>query len=645
MTTPARRPPMDKPHEILKKYWGYDEFRPLQEDIINSVLAGRDTLGLMPTGGGKSITFQVPTMAMDGMAVVITPIISLMKDQVDNLIAHRIKATYMHAGLTMGEMRRTYEKCLYGKCKFLYISPERLRSQNFIDRLKKMPVCLIVVDEAHCISQWGYDFRPSFLQIASIRQYFPQVPVLALTASATPLVVDDIMKQLHFRKPCVLRKSFARDNLTYVVRHTTEKYAELVHIVQSVPGSAIVYVRSRKRTREISEELTRNGISSDFYHAGLNIEDKESKQNKWKNDELRVIVATNAFGMGIDKPDVRLVVHVDVPNSLEEYYQEAGRAGRDGKRAYAVLLTTPTDRGKLHRHLTDAFPDKDYIKKVYELAGNFLHVAVGEGYEKIYDFNFNLFCRVFKLPVIPTHSALKILTQAGYIEFVEEIETQSRVLILAEKEDLYHIDTHNPNVDRVLQALLRTYSGLFADYVFINESVMAFRFGISQQDIYDALIELNRQHILHYVPRKRTPYIIYTTSREEPKYLLIPKAVYENQRQLLSDRIEAVLNYAFDDHVCRERSLLTYFGERVEHDCGHCDVCINRRKRGDHTPQDVRDGILYMAQVKPRRLSDFIHTLAFPQDEIVATLSFLVDEGFIIHRVDDDTYVNPKPLK
>ena len=635
---------MDTPLEILKKYWGFDQFRPLQEDIIKSVLDGNDTLGLMPTGGGKSITFQVPALAMQGMALVVTPIISLMKDQVDNLISRRIKATYMHAGLTMAEMRRTYEKCMYGKCKFLYVSPERLMSQSFIDRLKHMPVSLIVVDEAHCISQWGYDFRPSYLHIASIRQYFPRVPVLALTASATPVVVDDIMSQLKFHKPCVFRKSFSRPNLTYVVRHTAEKYAELVHIVQSVPGSAIVYVRSRRRTREISDELMRNGINADFYHAGLNIEDKEAKQTRWKNDELRVIVATNAFGMGIDKPDVRLVIHVDVPSSLEEYYQEAGRAGRDGRRSYAVLLTTPTDRGKLHRHLTEAFPDKDFIKKTYQRVGDFLGVAVGEGYQKMYEFNFNLFCRVFKLPVIATHNALKILTQAGYIEFVEEIETQSRVLIIAQKEDLYHIESENPYVDRVLQALLRTYSGLFSDYVFINESVLEFRFGIMQQDIYEALIELTHMHILHYVPRKRTPYIIYTTSREEPKYLLLPKAVYEEQRQKSSQRIEAVINYAFNDNVCRERQLLTYFGERVDNDCGHCDVCIARRKHSDHSPQDVQDGILYMSQVKPRRLEEFVNTLSFPQEEVLATLSSLVDEGLVIHK-SDDTYVNPKPLK
>lgn len=630
--------------EILKKYWGYTQFRELQEDIINSVLDRRDTLGLMPTGGGKSITFQVPTMAMDGMALVITPIISLMKDQVDNLIAHNIKATYLHAGLSMSESRHTIEKCLYGKCKFLYISPERLGSQTFIERLKQMDICLIVVDEAHCISQWGYDFRPSFLKIASVRELLPDVPVLALTATATPTVVDDIMDKLAFRAPNVFRKSFARDNLSYVVRYTEDKFIELVHILNSVAGSGIVYVRSRKKTKMISDILNRNGISADYYHAGLIIEDKENKQNKWKDNECRVMVATNAFGMGIDKPDVRIVVHVDIPNSLEEYYQEAGRAGRDGKGAYVVLLTTQTDKGVLRRHISEAFPDKDFIKKTYERVGNFLHVALGSGFESVYDFNFNLFCRTFKLPVLPTHNALHILTQAGYIEFVEEIETQSRVMILVNKEDLYNIHTQVQDVDRVLQAILRTYTGLFSDYVFINEDVIAYRYSLSQESIYTALLELTRLHILHYVPRKRTPYVVYTMSRMEPKYLQIPKAVYEVLKDRMEKRVNAVLDYSFRSDKCREAMLLEYFGDTGHPDCGHCDVCIEHKKVKNHTSKDVQDGILYMAQVKPRKIEEFIDTLSFPRDEIFAMVSFLVDEGFLKH-LDDDTYKNPIPLK
>ncbi len=635
---------MSRMHEILEKYWGYSAFRPLQEDIINSVLNGNDTLGLMPTGGGKSITFQVPALMRDGLALVVTPIISLMKDQVDNLIAHHVKATYLHAGLSFTEQRKTIEKCLYGKYKFLYVSPERLASSSFLNHLRHMPVSMIVVDEAHCISQWGYDFRPSFLNIYSIREYFPDVPVLALTATATGQVVTDIVEKLKFKKGYkVFKKSFARNNLSYVVRYSDDKMRQLIHILNSVSGSAIVYVRSRKRCKQISDELVRNGIVADYYHAGLIVEDKENKQNKWKSDEIRVIVATNAFGMGIDKPDVRLVIHFDLPNSLEEYYQEAGRAGRDGKNSWAVALTTHSDQGVLRRHVTDAFPEKEFIKKVYERVGNFLEVAVGEGFEKLCDFNFNLFCQTFKMPILPTHNALQLLTRAGYIEFIEEIETQSRIMILANKNELYDIASENPNVDRVLQALLRTYTGLFSDYVFINEAVISYRYSISENDIYEALIELNRLHILHYVPRKRTPYVLYTTSREETRYLQFPKAVYEDMRARMEQRVNAVINYAFTDSACREKLLLAYFEEESD-DCGRCDVCIERKKKLNHTQQDVIDGVLYVTQVKPRKMKDLIATLSFPQDEVINVVALLVDEGLLIHQ-NDDTYHNPVPLK
>lgn len=631
-------------HRILEKYWGYKHFRALQEDIIMSVLEGRDTLGLMPTGGGKSITFQIPTLAMEGLAIVVTPIISLMKDQVDNLVSRGIKATYLHAGLSITEKNRVMEKCLNGNYKFLYVSPERLESTSFLDRIKRLNICLIVVDEAHCISQWGYDFRPSFLKIAALRKVFLNAPVLALTATATPMVVDDIQQKLQFRRSNVFKTSFVRDNISYVVRHTTEKMSELVHILKSVAGSSIVYVRSRKRTKLIADELRRNGLSADYYHAGLSIEEKEDKQNKWKNDEIRVIVATNAFGMGIDKPDVRVVAHIDLPNTLEEYFQEAGRAGRDGKRSYAVMLVKTTDKGLLHRHLSEAFPEKDFIRKVYERVGNFLEVAIGEGYGQMMDFNFNLFCRTFNLPVLPTLNALRILTQAEYIQFVEEIETQSRVMILADKARLYNIPTTTPRADEVLQALLRTYTGLFADYVFINEDVIAYRYNLSPQTIYDSLIEYNRLHILHYVPRKRTPYIIYTTSREEPKYIQIPKSIYETLQERMKERIEAVITYCYNDEICREKYLVEYFGEDSPQPCGHCDTCIERRKRDDHMPQDVQQGILYMTHLKPRKLKELVQTLSFSRDEIVETVAMLVDEGFLEHR-DDDTYFNPEPIR
>ncbi|MBR1881697.1 MAG: RecQ family ATP-dependent DNA helicase [Muribaculaceae bacterium] len=636
-------PQKQRIHEILKKYWGYDEFRPLQEDIIESALKGHDTLGLMPTGGGKSITFQVPAMLLDGMALVVTPIVSLMKDQVDHLIERHIKATYLHAGLTVPEMRRAYEKCKLGNCKFLYVSPERLSSQNFLDHLRHMPVNLIVVDEAHCISQWGYDFRPSFLHIAQVRKLFPQVPVIALTATATPLVVTDIMQKLQFRTPAVFQKSFARSNLSYVVRHTTEKLSELVHILQSVPGTGIVYVRSRQRTKLIADHLAKHGLNADYYHAGLPTEDKEDKQNKWKSDECRIIVATNAFGMGIDKPDVRIVVHVDVPNSLEEYYQEAGRAGRDGKHSYAVMLVSDNDKRTLHRHITDTFPPRDFIKQTYERMANFLHVAVGEGFNQMYEFNFNLFCSTFKLPILPTHNALKILSRSGLIEFLEDVDAQSRITILAPKEELYNISSAGSEADRVLQTVLRLYPGLFADYVFVNEDVIAKHAGANAQTVYESLLELTRRHFIHYVPRKRSPYIIFNTSREETKYIQIPKTVYEVLKERMTARVEAVLKYAFGQAQCRENELLQYFGETPPCLCGHCDHCIEQKQRARTTTQDVQSGILYMAQLQPRRLEDFVHTLSFPKDIIIKMVTFLTDEGFL-WRNPDGTYTNPKPL-
>lgn len=616
-------------HEILKKYWGYNSFRELQEEIITSILNGYDTLGLLPTGGGKSITFQVPTLAIEGMAIIVTPIISLMKDQVDNLVARGIKATYIHSGLSIGEIRRTLDKCTFGKYKFLYISPERIASETFIDKLRFMPVKLIVVDEAHCISQWGYDFRPSFLNICKIRDIFPGVPILALTATATPDVVKDIMDKLKFNNGKIFSKSFARTNLTYIVRRTDDKVSQLIKIFWKVPGSGIVYARSRAKTKQIAEALTSHGISADYYHAGLENNDKADRQNKWKSGETRVMVATNAFGMGIDKPDVRIVAHIDIPNSIEEYYQEAGRAGRDGKKSFVILLVKNTDKAVLKKRISDSFPDKDFIKKVYERVGNFLDVPVGEGYNQVYDFNFILFCRTFKYPVIPTHSALEILTKSGYLDFIEEIDTQSRVMILAPKEELYHLPGDNPNLDIVLQAILRTYSGLFADYVYINEALISSRFKIEPQVIYDSLLVLTKMHILHYIPRKRTPYIYYTTSRELPKYITIPRNAYESLRDKMTKRINEIIKYAYSDNMCREQIIREYFGETDVKPCGHCDYCIEKKRSSQYTINDIIDGIMYMLSLKSRNLTDFYETLSFPKKAIVATLSQLVNEGFI----------------
>ena len=619
---------MANPHDILRKYWGYEDFRPLQEDIIESVLAGRDTLGLLPTGGGKSLTFQVPSMLLEGLTVVVTPLISLMKDQVDNLRERGIKATYFHAGLSRAEQKLGMDRCRLGKVKILYVSPEKLRSEPFTAQLRQMNVSLIVVDEAHCISQWGYDFRPSYLKIGELREHFPDVPVLALTASATPEVVDDIMEKLLFKERNVYAKSFARDNLSYIVRNDFDKERQLLRVLGNTSGSAVVYVRSRRRTREIAELLLESGISADYYHAGLDPEDKNEKQARWKSDELRVMVATNAFGMGIDKPDVRVVVHYDLPGSLEEYYQEAGRAGRDGKPAFAVLLTAKTDKARLTRMVTDAFPDKELIRRVYEMAGNFVNVAVGSGYDKVFEFNFDLFVKTYDLPPLPARSAMHLLTQAGYFEFIEEVTMQSRVMITAYKDELYDVRLDEEG-DRVFNILLRSYTGLFADFVYINEALIARRACVDEQKVYETFLALSRMKILQYIPRKTTPYLYYTTSRELPKYVVMPTAVYEDQRRRLEKRIEAMKRFAFAVDECRVNRMLEYFGEKPESPCGKCDVCRERRhvRLNSLSREALEASVMYMVSQGPRTVDYLVRESSGRREDVIECVRRLAKRG------------------
>jgi len=570
------------PEDVLLKYWGYTSFRPAQAEIIASVLAGRDTLGLLPTGGGKSVTFQVPALMLDGVTIVITPLISLMKDQVDNLRERGIRAYAIYSGLTRSQTETVFMRLLHGSAKILYVSPERLQNPRFLDELRALTLSLIVVDEAHCISQWGYDFRPSYLHIAELRRMNPDAPVLALTASATPHVVDDIISRLEFRvgdegrDSHVFRLSFARPNISYVVRRCEYKPQLISHILQRVPGTAIVYARSRRRTQELAEELNASGISADYYHAGLDPEVKAGRQEAWKSGRTRVIVATNAFGMGIDKPDVRLVIHADLPPSLEEYYQEAGRAGRDGLPSYAVIAAGPRDNATLTRRLNEAFPDRDYIKEIYELVSVFLGVGVGDGEGHVYEFDAGLFCTRFRQQAAPVNSALRLLTAAGYITYLEDNDTPSRVMITMNKSEMYSLRLNDVN-DRVLMALLRRYTGLFADFEYINERVLAERCGISEHDIYEAMLALARMHVLQYVPRRNTPYIIYNRAREERRYLRIGRDIYEERRELMAGRIDGMRRFVFDDSRCRVDTLLRYFGETPAAPCGTCDVCRARR--------------------------------------------------------------------
>lgn len=617
--------------KILKQYWGYDNFRGIQEDIIRSIGEGRDTLGLMPTGGGKSITFQVPALAQEGLCLVITPLIALMKDQVRNLRERGIKATAIYSGMTREEIVIALENCIFGNYKFLYVSPERLDTEIFQIKLRSMHVSLITVDESHCISQWGYDFRPAYLKIADIRQLLPGVPVIALTATATPEVVSDIQQRLQFRQENVFRMSFERKNLAYVVRHTEDKESELLHILQRVNGSGIVYTRNRKKTKEISLFLNRNHITATFYHAGLNDETKDSRQKAWLKGEFRVMVATNAFGMGIDKPDVRVVIHTDVPDSPEAYFQEAGRAGRDGMKAYAVLLFCARDKITLKQRVSDTFPEKSYIRKIYEDINFYYQMAMGDGRGCTFAFNIDEFCRNFKHFPVQTDSALKILTRAGYLEYTDEQDNASRIMFTITKEELYRIREQSEDTEKLLRILLRSYTGLFTDYAYISEDNLSTRSGLSKQQIYETLLSLSRQHILHYIPAKKTPYIIYTRERQETERVYLSKEVYEDRKESYVQRINAMIEYAESENRCRSRMLLRYFGEKNEHNCGQCDVCLQQHQSGLKSGEfeAISQQLQALLKENPLSLQEIKDKMQVPENHLIKVVSYLVSEEII----------------
>ena len=591
----------------MKENHYHHDFRSIQLEIINSIADGRDTLGLMPTGGGKSITFQVPALAMDGVCIVITPLIALMKDQVANLKKRHIRAAAVYSGMTREQIITTLENCIFGAVKILYVSPERLASNLFLTKLRHINVSFITVDEAHCITQWGYDFRPSYLKIADIRQLLPGKPILALTATATPAVVDDIQDKLLFRAKNVFSMSFERNNLAYIVRNTENRAAEMLHILNKIDGCAIIYVRNRKETKELAEFLCNNNIKATFYHAGLADSIRDERQREWQSDKIRVMVATNAFGMGIDKPDVRIVIHIEAPDCIESYFQEAGRAGRDGEKAYAILLTNRSDIARLRKRAVADFPDKDYIRKVYEHVAYFFQIAVGSGYGMAFKFNIMKFCRNFKHYPVMVEAALRILEQAGYIEYNCNDDAKSRVMFDLRRDELYRLHNNSQLEDKLIETLLRNYNGLFVDYDFLSHLI-----GCEETEVHECLKLLARKHIISYIPPRDEPLIRYVKSRELTERISIPYYIYEQRLEKSKERTEAMIAYMTCETECRSVMLLEYFGEKNAKRCNMCDVCTSANEDEDDMEYAVRRIMEYLADGSPKtykELRDFDHKI------------------------------------
>lgn len=630
---------------ILKRYWGYDSFRPLQLDAIKSIASGQDTLVLMPTGGGKSIIYQVPTLASTGVCIVITPLIALMKDQVDRLRKHRILAEAIHAGRSHREIDRILDNCIYGDVKFLYISPERIDSEMFRMRCARMDVALIAVDEAHCISQWGYDFRPSYLQIARLRDLCPNTPILALTASATPKVAEDIMYQLRFDKPNIKRMSFARSNLSYVVRHTEDKREHLLRIVNNVSGSGIVYVRTREKSETITQFLQQNGITADFYHGGLGFLSRNLKQEQWINGQNRIMVATNAFGMGIDKADVRFVIHYDICDSLEAYYQEAGRAGRDGKPAYAVLLVSDDDPSRAGQRLRLEFPPLDTIRAVYEKLFNYLQVAIGEGKNRSFSFNIHDFASRMKLYLPTAVNALKILQQNGYLILTDETDNPPRIRFIVQRDDLYRMRVIRRELDHIITVLLRQYSGLFSDFIPIDEQEIAHLSGYQIEHVRELFKQLWQLHIIRYIPGNRSPILMLTEERLPEENVRIAPESYKLREEIAREHVDAIFRYANNQDECRSLVIQRYFGEQSTTPCGRCDLCLERRKHRTAAPETTnrnRIRTLLLERLKEADLGvkQLAENIPFPIDTILAEVSALIEEDKIIEDLNGKLRIN-----
>ena len=626
-------------HGILKQYWGYDSFRPMQEDIIKSALQKKDTLALMPTGGGKSVCFQVPAMASDGLCLVVSPLIALIKDQVQNLNSRGIKALAVYSGMSYQQIDIALDNAIYGDFKFLYVSPERLQTQLFKERVRRMQISYLVIDEAHCISQWGYDFRPAYLEIKEIKNIIGDVPTIALTATATKSVAEDIMRVLNFAEPNIISSGFERKNLSYVVRNVDDKFGNMLKVCNGVPGTGIIYVRERKRCEEISSFLRQNGITADFYHAGLSKELRNAKQDAWKNNQIRVIVATNAFGMGIDKPDVRFVVHYDLPDSLEAYFQEAGRAGRDGKRSYATLLWNSTDISRLRQIHTISFPDIHYIKEIYQKVFIYLNIPYEEGRDSVSKFNLIEFSKKFSLNSVSAYYAIKYLEQEGYWELTDELDNPSKIMFTVGRDELYKVQIDNPELDKFIKSVLRIYTALFSRITPIDEEYIARCTMDSTEGVKEKLKQLAKLRIIKYIPRVRTPLIIMNTERLVESNLYISQKRYDERKGLFQKRIESMISYVKETGECRSRMLIDYFGQPAENDCGICDVCLKNKNLGGGKARskEVQQHILKMLQANGGAMKlAALETAAADQYSFYLTiLREMIDDNTVSHNGDE----------